>query len=154
MRTLSNWQLRVVPVLFTASLLTAANPPDFSGKWALDPSRSQGVNGEVIELNIQEPAGKMIYDRILRERNGKKIHTSFTCDSIGAPCTLTENGKKGSVSLWYDGSALMMAKSGGESQDASTERRFELSPDGKTLTIEFTNYSGGGKAQKLVFTKQ
>jgi len=38
--------------------------------------------------------------------------------------------------------------------EARTERRFELSPDGKTLTVEFTNYSGSGKPQKLVFNKQ
>ena len=143
-------------ILFSACAVTlwAATPPDFSGKWILDPSRSPDSNGVAIELNIQEPAGKLIYDRILRERNGKKIHTSFTCASIGTSCDLTENGHKGSVSLWYDGAALMMAKSGGESRDASTERRFELSPDGKTLTVEFTNYSGSGKPEKLVFTKE
>jgi hypothetical protein len=48
----------------------------------------------------------------------------------------------------------MMAKTNGESHDSTTERTFTLSPDGKTLTVEFTNYSGSGKPEKLVFSKQ
>lgn len=152
---LSKIRLRSIYVFTSAAVVfAAAAPPDFSGKWVLDPSRSKGTNGETIQLTIQEPPGQMTYDRVLRERNGKEIHTTFTCANLGTPCDLEENGHKAKVSLWFDGAALMMAKTGGEKQDASTERRFELSPDGKTLTVEFTNYSGSGKPQKLVFAKQ
>ena len=86
-------------------LWAAATPPDFSGKWMLEPEPEPGCERRTIEMTIQEPAGKLIYDRILRERNGKKIHTSFTCASIGTSCDLTENGHKAKVSLWYDGAA-------------------------------------------------
>jgi hypothetical protein len=142
----------ILGVVVGASL--AATPPDFSGNWTLANSRSQGTNGESIELTIQQTDGKIDYRRTLRERNGQQIQMTFTCAPSGANCDLDENGHKAKVSLWYDGSALMMAKTGGESRDATTERRFELSPDGKTLTVEFTNYSGSGKPEKLVFTKQ
>lgn len=160
MRTLFNSQLRVgllrsVLVVAGAALLSAASaPPDFSGKWVLDPSRSQDANGDSIELTIQENSGNIDYKRTLRERGGKQEEMSFSCPPVGKSCVLTEDGHKAKVSLWYDGEKLMMAKTGGPDHDAATERKFELSADGKTLTVDFTNYSGSGKAQKLVFTKQ
>ncbi len=155
MRISSTRHLRIIQTfVLAASVSTAATPPDFSGKWVLDASRSQNTNGATIELTIQEPDGKIDYQRTLRERNGKQVQTTFTCAPGGTACELVENGHKAKVSLWYDGSTLMMAKTGGPSHDATTERKFDLSPDGKTLTVEFTNYSGSEKAQKLVFTKQ
>jgi hypothetical protein len=144
----------VVMLVLVAAASLAATPPDFSGKWVLDGSRSQGTAGEAIQLTIQDTDGKIDYKRTLRERDGKESQMTFSCATMGTACDLDENGHKAKVSLWYDGSALMMAKTGGESHDATTERRFELSPDGKTLTVEFTNYSGSGKPEKLIFSKQ
>ncbi len=132
----------------------AATPPDFSGKWVLDPTRSQDSNGATIELTIQVSSGKIDYKRILRERGGRQSESSFKCAPVGKWCKFHENGHTAKVSLWYNGPVLFMAKTGGPSHDATTEREFELSPDGKTLTVEFTNFSGSSKAQKLVFTKQ
>jgi len=132
----------------------STDQPNFSGRWALDPTKSQDTNGAAVELTIQDASGKIDYQRVVRERGGKEIKASFTCPTRGTWCKFDENGHLGKVSLWYDGSALMMAKEGGPSKDATTERRMELSPDGKTLTVEFTNFSGSGKPQKLVFTKQ
>jgi hypothetical protein len=129
--------------------------PDLSGKWVLDASKSQGTRGESIEFTIQEDqSGKITYDRVIHENSGRESHANFSCPVNGSWCPFDENGHKAKVSLWYDGSALMMAKTGGPSKDATAERRFELSVDGKTLTVEFTNYSESGKAQKLVFNKQ
>jgi len=121
MRPFSRIHLRSVCLFASAAyLLAAATPPDFSGNWVLDPSRSQNTNGETIQLTIQEPPGKMVYDRVLRKRNGKELHTKFTCASLSTPCDLEENGHRATVSLWFDGAALMMAKTGGEKQDATT----------------------------------
>jgi hypothetical protein len=156
MHTVANTSLRAVLILGIALAMSfAATPPDFSGKWILDNSRSQGANGESIELTIQQTTGgKIDYKRILRERDGKQIQMTFTCAADGTTCDLDEDGHKAKVSLWYDGSALVMAKTDGESRDSTTERSFTVSPDGKTLTVEFTNYSGSGKPEKLVFSKQ
>ncbi len=155
MNNVSNSCLRMVQVLTTVISLSAATaPPDFSGKWMLDSSQSQGISGEKIELTIQNTSGKIDYDRVLHEKDGKESHITFLCEPVGKPCDLKENGHKAKVSLWYAGSALMMAKTGGPSHDATTERKLELSPDGKTLTVSFTNFSGDSKEQKLVFTKQ
>lgn len=154
MRTVFALSFMAIPLFAGAVLSFAAGPPDFSGKWVLDPSRSDNTNGETIQLTIQESPGTIVFDRVLREKHGKELHTSFTCANLGSPCDLLENGHKAKVSLWYDGAALMMAKTGGEKRDANMERRLEIAPDGKTMTVQFTNYSGSGKPQKLVFTKQ
>lgn len=139
---------------FSPALLAAAGPPDFSGNWRLDPSKSQETNGAVITLSIQNDAGKMKYERIVRERDGRQVTARFTCSVDGTQCDLDENGHKAKVSLWYDGSALMMLKTNGAKEDETTERRLELSPDGKTLTVQFTNLAGNNKPEKLVFTKE
>jgi hypothetical protein len=139
--------------LFQVSRASAA-PPDFSGKWVLDASKSEITSGDSIEITIQNQSGKIAFDRVLKESNGRQSHSSFTCAPDGTWCDFSEDGEKAKVTLWYSGSALIIAKTGGSSKDATTERRMELSPDGKTLTVELTNYSGSGKAEKLVFSKQ
>jgi hypothetical protein len=127
---------------------------DFSGNWRLDPARSPEANGTVITVSIQNESGKIHYERTVRERNGRQIVARFTCAADGSQCDLDDNGHKAKVSLWYDGSALMILKTGGEKQDETTERRLQLSPDRKTLTVQFTNLAGSDKPETLVFTKE
>ena len=77
-------RLRVTQVfVLTAGICAAAAAPDFSGKWMLDASRSENANGATIELTIQEPEGKIVYQRTLREKDGKQVQTSFTCAPRG-----------------------------------------------------------------------
>ena len=78
----------------------------------------------------------------------------FTCPVDGTQCKLDENGHQAKVSLWYDGSALVVLKTDGPKEDETTERKLELSPDGKTLTVHFTNLAGNDKPETLVFTKE
>lgn len=146
--------LTMLPLLSLLASSARAAAPDFSGNWVLDPAKSEDAKGLTIALAIQDAAGKINFQRTIHERDGHQIQSSFTCAPNGEACDFDENGHKAKVSLWYDGSVLMMAKTGGRAEAATTERKFELSPDGKTLTIEFTNYSTDGKAQKLVFVKQ
>ncbi|HTU44157.1 MAG TPA: hypothetical protein VMF91_03805 [Bryobacteraceae bacterium] len=142
--------------LFTIAprVAKAAGSTDFSGNWRLDPSKSPEENGAMVTLAIQNESGKMNYQRTVRERNGREIVARFTCPVDGSQCDLDENGHKAKVSLWYDGSALMMLKTGGPREDETTERRLQLSPDGKTLTVHFTNLAGNDKPETLVFTKE
>jgi hypothetical protein len=145
-----------VAAFFTISpaVFAAAGPPDLNGSWRLDPSKSQETNGAVVTLSIQNDGGKMKYERTVRERNGRQVVARFTCAVDGTQCDFDENGHKAKVSLWYDGSALVILKTNGEKEDATTERRLELSPDGQTLTVHFTNLAGNDKPEKLVFTKE
>jgi hypothetical protein len=132
----------------------AAGTPDFSGNWRLDTVKSPEVNGAMVTLAIQNDSGKIHYERTVRERNGKQMVARFSCAVDGSQCSFDENGYKAKVSLWYDGSALMILKTDGPKEDETTERRLELSPDGQTLTVQFTNLAGSGKPEKLLFTKE
>jgi hypothetical protein len=132
----------------------AAGTSDFSGSWRLDQAKSQETNGAMVTLAIQNESGKIHYERTLRERNGKQIVARFTCPADGTQCDFDENGHKAKVSLWYDGSALMILKTSGPKDDETTERRLELSTDGQTLTVQFTNLAGSDKPETLVFTKK
>ena len=143
----------VAAPFFTLVSARAMSTPDFSGSWQLDPAKSEDVNGATITVAIENESGKINYQRTLRERNGRQAVVRFTCAVDGSQCELDENGHHAKVSLWYDGSALMMLKTDGPKEDETTERRLELSPDGKTLTVHFTNFTGNGKPETLVFTK-
>lgn len=78
---------------------TRADQPNFSGKCTLDPSNSQDTSGAGIDLTIQQVAGKITYQRIVREKDGKETKASFTCQPVGTWCEFDENGHKARVSL-------------------------------------------------------
>lgn len=155
-------RVRSVPLAITAAaflscsleLFAAAGTPDFTGTWHLDAARSQETNGTVVQLSIQNEGGKMKYERVVREPNGRQLVARFACPVDGTQCDFDENGEKAKVSVWYDGPALVILKTNGPKQDATTERRLDLSPDGQTLTVDFTNLAGNDKPIKLVFTKE
>ena len=147
--------LFVTPVfVLFPSALAAGNNQDFSGTWRLDTAKSHATDVESATLAIQNESGKINYERTVKERNGRQGVARFTCTVGGAECDFDENGHKAKVSLWYDGAALMILKTGGPREDETTERRLELSPDGQTLTVHFTNLAGNDKPETLVFTKQ
>ncbi|MBV8706884.1 MAG: hypothetical protein JOZ45_13835 [Acidobacteriaceae bacterium] len=151
------WNSSMVLALLAAPLLAiASDQPNFSGTWKLDPARSPGVNGATITLNIKDEAGKISYERTVKQTDGKQTAAHFTCSPGGSNCDFDENGHKAKVSLWYDGSALMILKTGGPKQDATTERKLELSADGNTLKVQFMNLDldKSDKPETLVFTKQ
>ena len=140
-RSIRNHFLVALVVFAAPFLIYASDQANFSGIWKLDTARSPGVNRAAITLNIKD---------------GNQTLIRFTCSPGGGNCYLDENGRKAKVSLWYDGSALMILKTGGRKQDATTERRLELSPDGNTLKVQFTNMDldNSSKPEVLVFTKQ
>jgi len=147
----------MVLALFAAPLFVyASDQPNFSGTWKLDPAQSPDVHGAMVTLTIKDDSGKISYERSMKQTDGKQTVVRFTCSPGGKECPFDENGHKAKVSLWYDGSALMILKTGGLKQDATTERRLELSPDGNTLKVQFTNLDldTSSKAETLVFTKQ
>jgi hypothetical protein len=151
------WNSSTVLALLAAPLLTiASDQPNFSGTWKLDPARSPGVNAATIMLNIKDEAGKISYERTMKQTDGKQAVAHFTCSPGGSNCDFDENGHKAKVSLWYDGPALMILKTGGPKEDATTERKLELSTDGNTLKVQFTNLdpAKSDKPETLVFMKQ
>jgi hypothetical protein len=143
-------------VLAAPLLIYANDQPNFSGTWKLDPARSPGVNGATITLTIKDEAGKISYERSVKQADGKQEIARFTCSPGGKDCDFDENGHKAKVSLWYNGPALIILKMGGLKEDATTERKLELSGDGSTLKVQFTNLDldKNSKPETLVFVKQ
>jgi hypothetical protein len=142
--------------LATPLFVSAADQPNFSGTWKLDPARSPGANGANITVTIKDEGGNIAYERSLTQADGKQREAHFTCSTGGKECEFDENGHKAKVSLWYDGPALMILKTDGPKEDATIERKLELSADGNTLKVQFTNLDTDkdSKPEALVFTKQ
>jgi hypothetical protein len=148
-----NYSLAALAVWAVPLVVYAGDQPNFTGTWKLDPAKSPGVN-QSITLTIQDEAGKISYERALKQADGKQTVARFTCSPGGNDCRFDENGHKARVSLWYDGPALMILKTDGPRQDTTTERRLELSPDGNTLKVQFTNLDRGSQPETLIFSKQ
>jgi hypothetical protein len=134
----------------------SSDQPNFNGTWQVDPAKSPDVHGATITLIIKDESGKIDYQRTVRETDGKQAVLRFTCTPNGSNCDLDEDGHKAKVSVWYDGPALMILKTNGPKQDATTERKLELSSDGNTLKVQFTNLdlNNSSKPETLVFAKQ
>jgi len=128
--------------------------PDFSGTWQLDTAKSQAADANSVTYTIQDASGKIDFNRIIQERDGKSVTSKFTCDTVGTQCAFDENGHKAKVSLWYDGTALVILKTDGPREDSVTQWRLELAPDGKTLTVKLTHLEPVEKSETLVFDKK
>jgi hypothetical protein len=147
--------LAVLTAPFVLSFAFAASgPPNFSGTWELDPAKSPEAQGRTMTYTIQVASGKINFTRVVHEKDGKEITSQFTCDTQGTQCDFDEGGHKAHVSLWYDGSALMILKSDGPKEDAVTQMKLELEPGGKTLKVGFEHIDPTDKAETFVFDKK
>jgi hypothetical protein len=140
--------------LLTPSLSAGADPPNFTGTWQLDSSKSEAASAESITLTIQDASGKIKFNRVAREKDGKEKTSQFSCQAGGTQCDFDEGGTKAKVSLWYNGPALMILKTDGPKEDSVTQWKLELSPDGKTLNVDFSHIDPTDKSEKLVFEKK
>lgn len=141
--------------LFVAPSLRADDTtPNFSGTWQLDASKSPQAEGQNITLTIQDGSGKFDFTRVVHDRDGKETTSTFTCQAGGKECAFDESGHKAKVSLWYDGSALMILKTDGPKEDSVTQWKLQLAPDGKTLNIQFDHIEPSDKSENLVFDKK
>ena len=129
-------------------------PPDLSGTWLLDAAKSQARDADAITYTIEDASGKINFSRVTQERDGKNVTSKFSCDTVGTQCEFDEGSHKAKVSLWYDGSALVILKTDGPKDDSVTQWRLELSPDGKTLKVTLTHLEPTDKTESLVFDKK
>lgn len=137
---------------FCLALVAGPAPPNYSGVWQLDTSHSQVPAGETITYNIQDSSGKVVFRRVVHERDGREVTSHFACQTGGGQCVFDVGGRKDKVSLWYDGPALVMLKT--NSGDSSvTQWRLTLAPDGKTLNVQLEYLEPNDRTEKLVFAK-
>jgi hypothetical protein len=140
--------------LLSCTLLIAGAAPNFSGTWQLDETKSPDANGASITLTIQNNSGKIVFQRSIHEKDGKDLTSQFSCSADGSECDYDENGHKAKVSLWYDGTSLMILKTNGPKEDATTQWKLELAPGGGTLNIHCEHLEPNDKTQELVYTKK
>lgn len=146
--------LLAAPLLCPLQSLGDDQPPDFSGTWQLDSSKSPGVDLDSVTLTIQDSSGKFDFTRVVHERGGREITSHFTCAVGGSTCAYDEGDHKAKVSLWYQGAALVVLKTDGPKEDSVSQWKLELSPDKNTLKVEFSHIEPEVKSENLVFNKK
>jgi hypothetical protein len=146
---------------------TVTQKPDFSGTWALDNSRSEGLPpGMEQTLKVVQSGDRIdVETKIVSDQGEQTISSSYTLDGKDAEVTLpgpmpgtTAKGKQ--TAKWSaDGSGF-------DSEDVGTfdtpygpatiktKRIWRLSADGKTLTIELTREGPISVKSKRVFVKK
>ena len=142
------------PLIATSVFAGSSGPPNFSGSWQLDAAKSPQAEGRDITLNIQDTSGKINFTRLVHDRDGKEVKSTFTCDTVGTQCVFDEGTHKAKVSLWYDGSALVILKTDGPKEDAVTQWRLEIAPDGGSLKVQFDHIDPNDKSETFVFSKK
>ena len=147
--------LAVLAAPLVLSFAWAGNStPNFSGTWQLDSAKTPDAEGRTVTYTIQDAAGKINFTRVVHERDGKEVTSQFTCETGGNQCDFDEGGHKAHVSLWYNGSALMILKTDGPREDSVTQWKLELEPGGKSLKVGFEHIEPTDKAETLVFDKK
>jgi len=142
--------MRFVCVLFCSLMVSTAlcqNADDHSnlaGKWQIDPARSDGTDG--ITLNIQVNSDDSIHYRRDTQAGGT---AEFTCTTDGKECDMTDAGHKAKISLWYNGSALVMMETKG-----NNVLKRKLTVTGATLEMQVIPIVPQGRTDKLIFIKQ
>lgn len=142
------------PVFPSFVLLAGGASPNFSGTWELDPAKSERTEGQTMTVTIQNASGKISFERVVKDKDGKELKSQFSCEIGGNQCDFDENGHKAKVSLWFNGPALQMLKTDGPKEDAVVQWSLQLSPDGKTLNVELDHIDPVDKKQTLVFAKK
>ena len=141
--------MRFMLIVCGALMMSAAlaqdtdDRPDLTGKWQIDPARSDGGNGE--SLNIEANDDSLHY--LEQTHNGDTAE--FNCTTDGKECAMTDSGHKAKVSLWYNGASLVLM----ETKGSSVVKR-KLTLTGPTLQMEVIPIVPQGKTDKLIFTKQ
>jgi hypothetical protein len=124
---------------------------DLTGTWKLDQARSDSGQADKGLVLFIEEKDQTIH---IKESGGsiaKEEASDFTCDTMGKPCEIQDGKDKASVTVYYNGPALVVITSGRKGNSVE-KHRLSLSPDG-SLTMEVTHIVPQGKTEKLVFVK-
>lgn len=145
----------------------AAAKVDLSGTWALDKAKSEGLPPDMDQtLTVKQTGDRVdVEAKITGERGVQTVTDSYVLDGKATDFTpaLVGGGKgKGKrTSTWtadgngFDATEEAQVEGPEGEETIKATRRWRLSPDGKTLTVEmsFVGPGGSGKS-KRVFTKK
>lgn len=154
-------------VALSLVVASAAAKPDFSGKWVMDKTKSEGVPpGMEQTMTVTQTGDKIELETMIKSQQGERtIKDSYTAD--GKETDFTPQGPQGAMgkgkrtAKWSaDGTALEVSETAtlegpNGADEVSATRKWWLAADGKTMTIELT-FSGeqGMQKSKRVFVKQ
>lgn len=75
----------------------------------------------------------------------------FQCNTYGENCEVRIAGHKATVSLYYNGSALVQMETKG---DQIVKRRFSVLPSGNSMKVEVTPMTGRVRTEELEFERR
>ena len=154
-------------VALSLVVVAAAAKADFSGKWVMDKAKSEGLPPNVEQtMTVTQSDDKIeLENKITTPQGERVIKDSYTAD--GKEADFTPQGPRGAMgkgkrtAKWSgDGSTLEVSETAmldgpNGPDEVSATRKWSLSADGKTLTVELTfNGEQGTQKTKRVFVKQ
>lgn len=158
----------VAALVFAFSLAAASAKADFSGTWTLDKTKSEGLPASIKDqvLVVKQDGDKLSIDSKLTTETGEQNTTdAYMLD--GKPADFTQKGPGGAegkgkrTAKWSaDGNGLdvkeeVTFETPNGSLALDVTRKWTLSADGKTLTVEMSIASAMGSQQmKRVFVKK
>lgn len=108
------------------------------GTWQL-----QDDSGKASAIWTLEMKGAVLH---ITETLGNQKLSEFACEPKGAECEGTAKGAKATMTMYYDGAALVQFETKGSDV---TKRRFTVTAQPDVLDIEVTPIVGGDKAETL-----
>jgi len=135
--------------VFATCAMWAADRPEMSGSWVMDPGHAGKSKLATLEIHQSEDSVE-ISEAEGPEGKGKTIH--LACAVGGQQCKMKEAGEE--VSFWYNGPALVMMEMR-HGTDIVIKTRLERSEDGKTLRMEVSHIAPPGqKDEAYTLTRQ
>lgn len=138
-------QMAALTALLLSMPLLADNVSDRAkllGSW-----QQQGDSGKEATVWVLEVKGMALH--ISESRGDQKI-SEFECVPRGVECEGTVEGKKATVSMYYDGPALVQLETEGSD---ITRRRFAATGQPDVMDIEVKPIIGAAKAETLHLKK-
>jgi hypothetical protein len=152
---------RVLIAMLGLGLGTAlAARPDFSGEWKLNTAKSEfgpapAPTSRTDKIVHKDPNLKVTR---IQSTNGGQGTSELTCTTDGKVCDVAITGaamKLSGAFQWVDNALTFDAKGTYNGGDLTIHEKWDLSPDGKTITIQRHLAVAEGEAdQTLVLDKQ
>lgn len=146
----------VLAALCAAATLTAATP-DYSGVWKINLAKSDFAQmgpPDAWTRTIKH-AGTALELESAQDRDGNVARWSVKFEIGGADTKFQMGGGEATGSLKWDGGVLVLTtKRDGPQGEVVQNERWELSPDGKVMTVKGKLSGGFGEMElKLVWEK-
>jgi hypothetical protein len=86
---------------------------------------------------------------LIRAEEGHEL-ANFACNTMGRECSIQWGGNDAKVSLWFNGSMLVMMST---QKDKVIKRRFSVSESGERMKLERIPVVPAGQSQNLYFDR-